>query len=87
MTTVDLELEATFELPARHVLSLVGPSLSDGLLSYANAAQTTPTSQGSATSSPLYGQALSTATGTPNGATVQNVDSPTSSGVATIINQ
>ena len=87
-------MEAMFELPPRHVLSLVGPSLSDGLLSYANASQTAPTTQGSATSSPLFTQGMSTvngaaqaAPGTPNGATVQNVDSPTSSGVATIINQ
>ena len=91
---MDFELEAMFEHPPRHVLSLVGPSLSDGLLSYANASQAAPTTQGGATSSPLYTQGLSTvagtaqaAPGTPNGASVQNVDSPTSSGVATIFNQ
>ena len=61
---MDFELEAIFELPSRHVLSLVGPSLSDGLLSYANASQTAPTTQGSATSSPLYTQGLSTVAGT-----------------------
>jgi hypothetical protein len=86
----ELEMEDTFELPPRHVLSLISPTLTDGVLSYANAAQTTPTTQGSATSSPLYTQGLSTVTGAaqsaptaPNGATVQNLDSPTSSGIAT----
>ncbi len=62
----------------------------NGVLSYANAAQTTPTTQGSATSSPLYSQGLSTVTGAaqaaptvPNGARVQNLGSPNSSGIAT----
>ena len=90
----DLEPDDAFELPPRHVLSLISPTITDGLVSYANAAQNTPTSQGTtgsnATSSPLYTQGLSAVTGaaqsapsTPNGATVQNLDSPNSSGVAT----
>lgn len=79
-----------FELPARLVLSLVDPTVGSGLLSYANAAQNAPVSQGSATSSPLYTQGLSTVTGAAqtaptatNGATVQNVNSPNSFGSAT----
>src|SRR5205807_4959874 len=90
----ELEPGEAFELPPRHVLSLISPTNTDGLMSYANAAQNTPTSQGTtgsnATSSPLYTQGLSAVTGaaqsapsTPNGATVQNLDSPNSSGVAT----
>ena len=86
----DLEPEGAFELPERHVLSLISPTLSDGVLSYANAAQTTPTADGSAKSGLLYSQSLSAvssaaqaAPSTPNGATVENLDSPTSSGIAT----
>ena len=84
-----LDAEEAFELPGRHVLSLISPSLTDGVLSYANATQATPVTQGSATSNPLVSQGVSTVTGAanstpsaPNGATVQNLDSPTSSGFA-----
>jgi hypothetical protein len=86
-----IDAEDAFELPWREVMSLVGPSLPDGVLSFANAAQNTPTIQGSATSNPLFSQGLSTVTGAaqntpsaPNGATVQNLSSPSSSGIATI---
>lgn len=86
-----VDTEDAFELPWREVMSLVGPSLPDGVLSFANAAQNAPTTQGSATSNPLFSQGLSTVTGAaqnaptaPNGATVQNFDSPNSSGIATI---
>jgi hypothetical protein len=88
-----MDTENAFELPCREVLSLVGPSLADGVLSYANAAQTSgPTSQGTtSTSNPLVSQGVSTVTSAaqstptaPNGATVQNFDSPNSSGIATI---
>ena|SRR5215216_1210915 len=79
-----------FELPGRHVLSLISPDLTNGMLSYANASQSAPTTQGNATSSPLYTQGLSTvgglaqaAPGTPAGPTVQNVDSAGSTGTAT----
>ena len=85
----ELETEDIFELPGRHVLSLIDPSLTGGLLSYANAAQTAPTSQGTATSNPLFGQGLSSATSAaqsaqsaPNGGTVQNVASQNSTGLA-----
>jgi hypothetical protein len=89
----DMDTENAFELPCREVLSLVGPSLADGVLSYANAAQTNgPMSQGTtSTSNPLVSQGVSTVTSAaqstptaPNGATVQNFDSPNSSGIATI---
>jgi hypothetical protein len=88
----DLYAEDAFELPRREVLSLISPSLTDGVLSYANAVQNTPTSQGTtSTSNPLVGQGVSTVTSAaqntpsaPNGATVQNLDSPSSSGIATI---
>jgi hypothetical protein len=86
----DFDLDGFFELPERQVLSLIDPSLTNGLLSYANAAQTAPTTQGGVTSTPLYGQGLLTAAGAaqtahsaPNGGTVQNLDSPNSSGLAT----
>jgi hypothetical protein len=91
----DLDPGDALELPPRHVLSLISPTITDGLLSYANAAQNSPpTSQGvtgsNATSNPLFSQGLSTvnnaaqsAPSTPNGATVQNLNSPNSSGVAT----
>lgn len=86
------DTEDAFELPSREVLSLVGPSLSNGVLSFANATQNTPTSQGTtSTSNPLVSQGVSTVTSAaqttpsaPNGATVQNFDSPNSSGIATI---
>ena len=88
----DLDSEGAFELPRREVLSLISPSLTDGVLSYANAVQNTPTSQGTtSTSNPPVGQGVSTVTSAaqntpsvPNGATVQNLDSPNSSGIATI---
>jgi hypothetical protein len=88
----DLDAEDAFELPRREVLSLISPSLTDGVLSYANAVQNTPTSQGTtSTSDPLVGQGVSTVTSAaqntpsaPNGATVQNLDSPNSTGIATI---
>ena len=89
----DMDTENAFELPCREVLSLVGPSLADGVLSYASAAQSNgATSQGTtSTSNPLVPQGVSTVTSAaqntpaaPNGATVQNLDSPNSSGIATI---
>jgi hypothetical protein len=89
-TQREIDPGEAFELPGRHVLSLINPALTDGVLAYANAAQSTPTTQDSATSSPLYAQGLTTVTSAaqaapsaPNGASVQNVDSPTSSGTAT----
>lgn len=85
----EVDAEA-FELPDRHLLTLIDPSIANGLLSYANASQTSPTTQGSATSSPLYSQGLSAASGAaqsahgaPNGPTIQNLNSPSSSGTAT----
>jgi hypothetical protein len=85
------DAEDAFELPWREVMSLVGPSLTDGVLSFANAAQNAPTTQGPATSNPLFSQGVSTVTSAaqntpsaPNGATVQNLDSPNSSGIARI---
>jgi hypothetical protein len=89
------DAEDAFELPWREVMSLVGPSLPGGVLSFANAAQTAPTTQSPSTSdptsNPLFSQGLSTVTGAaqstpsaPNGATVQNFASPNSSGIATI---
>ena len=84
-----LENQEVFELPARAVLSLIDPSLTGGLLSYASATQSAPTTQGSAASNPLFGQGLSTVTSAtqtahtaPNGGTVQNVGSPSSTGLA-----
>src|SRR4051812_2318546 len=93
LSSAELDAQDAFELPRREVLSLIGPSLADGVLSYANAAQSNgPTSQGStSTSNPLVSQGVSTVTSAaqttpsaPNGATVQNLDSPNSSGIATI---
>jgi hypothetical protein len=85
-----LESEDVFELPGRHVLTLIDPSLTGGLLSYANAAQSAPTTQGGATSSPLYTQGLSAVSGAAqtahtaqSGGTVQNFNSSNSSGLAT----
>jgi hypothetical protein len=88
-----VDAEEAFELPWRQVLSLISPSLTDGVLSYANAAQSNgPTSQGTtSTSNPLVSQGVSTVTSAaqntpsvPNGATVQNFDSPNSAGIATV---
>jgi hypothetical protein len=89
----NIDAEEAFELPWRQVLSLISPSLTDGVLSYANAAQSNgPTSTGTtSTSNPLVSQGVSTvasaaqnAPSAPNGATVQNFDSPNSSGLATV---
>jgi hypothetical protein len=84
----ELENQEVFELPPRPVLSLIDPSLTNGLLSYANASQSTPTTQGSTTSNPLFGHGLSTVTSAaqtahtaPNGGTIQN-GSPSSTGLA-----
>jgi hypothetical protein len=86
------DAEEAFELPHREVLSLISPSLADGVLSYASAVQNTPTGQATtSTSNPPVGEGVSTVTSAaqntpsvPNGATVQNLDSPNSSGIATI---
>jgi hypothetical protein len=80
----------TFELPDREVLSLIGAPMADGILSYAEATQSAPTTQTASTASnPLFGQGLTTVTdaaqnapSAPGGATVQNVNSPNSTGIA-----
>lgn len=85
----EVDLDDVLELPGRQVLSLIDPSLTNGLTSYANAAQAAPTTQGTATSSPLYSQGLLAATGAaqtahtaPTGSTVQNLNSANSTGLA-----
>jgi hypothetical protein len=86
----EFDKQHALELPGRYALSLIDPSLTNGLMSYANAAQTTPTTQGGATSSPLFtnglsavGSAAQGAQSTPSGSTVQNLNSVNSSGIAT----
>ena len=78
-----LEAEALAELPDREVLTLIDPSLTNIALGYANSVQSTPISQGTATSNPLLTQGTATPTDAAqntsadqNTATAQNVNSP-----------
>jgi hypothetical protein len=74
-------------LPPRQVLSLVDPSLTSGLLTYADGAQATPTDLSAAGPVPTSAinsavQSAQSSSAQQNGAVVQNVDSPSSSGYA-----
>lgn len=88
MTARELSRHAVVELPPRFALSLVDPS---SFLSYANATQTAPVSQGTTSTDPLLGSAMgklsdasAAAASSPAGATAQNVDSPGSTSFASV---